>query len=128
MPASSTTLPRTVLVKQPSHVVEFLIDASILGELEPEVCSLVSGRDDSADILSKLSASGLFVYMTSSGGYRFHNLLKDHLQRLCRKDLARWVDANRKAADYYWETGEGLQAVDHLIAAGTGRLQRKGYR
>ncbi|MFA7634967.1 MAG: BTAD domain-containing putative transcriptional regulator [Bacillota bacterium] len=119
-------LAQEVLVKQPSHVVEFLIDASILGELEPEVCSLVSGRDDSADILSKLSASGLFVYMTSSGGYRFHNLLKDHLQRLCRKDLARWVDANRKAADYYWETGEGLQAVDHLIAAGDWEVAAEG--
>jgi len=76
--------------------------------------------------LSKLSASGLFVYMTSSGGYRFHNLLKDHLQRLCRKDLARWVDANRKAADYYWETGEGLQAVDHLIAAGDWEVAAEG--
>jgi len=122
-PAASLTsvfdyLAQEVLVKQAPYVVEFLIDVSVLDELDPAICNHVSGRDDSDSILAGLSSSGLFVYSTRTGAYRFHNLLREHLRRICRKDPGRWAAANQRAADYYGERGQSLQAVDCLLAAG----------
>ncbi|MDI7246175.1 MAG: BTAD domain-containing putative transcriptional regulator [Bacillota bacterium] len=111
-------LAAEVLQKQDDHIKEFLCTVSLLEELEPEACNHISGRDDSVEILERLSESGLFVYSTGGGTYRFHHLLREFLRRLYRKDALRWAAANAKAAQFYAGCRRYTLAVAHLIAAG----------
>lgn len=111
-------LAAEVLFKQEDHVQEFLSTVSLLDELDPEACDYVSGRSDSRGILEQLATSGLFVYTTACGTYRLHYLLREFLRRICRKDAARWIAGNSKAARFFADNGQHSLAVSHLMAAG----------
>lgn len=111
-------LAQEVLLKQRESVASFLIDVSVLDELDAAACAAVSGRDDTAALLAELSVGGVFLYSTGPGSYRFHNLIKVFLRRLCRRDPDRWVIANRRAAMFYADGGHSIRTVDHLLEAG----------
>lgn len=112
-------LVQEVLLKQKESVGAFLIDVSVLDELDAAACAAVSGNDhaEAASLLSELSVGGVFLYSTGSGTYRFHNLIKAFLRRLCRRDFDRWALANRRAASFYADRGDAVRAVDHLLEA-----------
>src|SRR5258707_5875207 len=50
-----------VLEQQPSEVTWFMLDTSILGELTPDACAAVTGRQDTATMLRSIDASSLFL-------------------------------------------------------------------
>lgn len=111
-------LAQEVLLKQREPVASFLIDVSVLDELDAAACAAVSGRDDTAALLAELSVGGVFLYSTGAGSYRFHNLIKAFLRRLCRRDAERWVIGHRRAAMFYADRGHSVRTVDHLLEAG----------
>lgn len=111
-------LAAEVLAKQDDDVKEFLMDAAVLEELVPDACDHISDRKDSARIIERLEADGLFVYAAGAGTYRFHHLFREFLRGLARRDRERWQNGNRKAAQFYLSSGRPSLAVGHFLAAG----------
>jgi ATP/maltotriose-dependent transcriptional regulator MalT len=110
-----------VLDRLPADHREFVRVCSILDVVEPDICDAISGRDDSAEILTGLASDGLFVTKVEHGAerYRFHPLLGELLRtELWQSDPGRAAEAHRRAADWLIAHDRGVEGVEHLVAAG----------
>ena len=61
-------LTSEVLDAQPSEVQEFLLRTSVLHELTPRLCALVTGSDDGGELLARVSREELFVVPLGDDG------------------------------------------------------------
>ena len=107
-----------------SHV-RFLLDSSILEELQPADCDAILERSNSARELESLADADLFVESLDAHGdaYRVHGLFREALlDRLRNSDPKRADGLNRRAAEHYMQRGEIESAVRHALAAGEGKL------
>ena len=114
-------LTSEVLDAQPADVQEFLLRTSVLLELTPRLCALVTGRGDGGERLALVARDQLFVVPLGDDGcqYRYHHLFAEMLQVELEKRHPGLPDAlHRKLADWYAEEGLPDQAVHHLLAAG----------
>ncbi|MGI8794543.1 MAG: AAA family ATPase, partial [Acidimicrobiales bacterium] len=73
-------LAANVVDQLPSDLREFLVATSVLGRLTPELCDAVTGRGDSAKVLAELEQARLFTHSTGSGAFRYHEVLRSHLE------------------------------------------------
>jgi LuxR family transcriptional regulator, maltose regulon positive regulatory protein len=113
-------LTSEVLDAQPLEIQEFLLRTSVLQELTPKLCALVTGSDDGGELLARVAREGLFVVPLGGDGchYRYHHLfaemLQDELERR-HPGLPRELHSGVAA----WYRGEGLPdpTVHHLLAA-----------
>lgn len=106
----------------PADERAFLLQTSILAELNPALCAAVTSRDDSADILARLSRANLFLVTLNncSGQYRYQNFFGDVLAHRLRQ-TASLEETNRlhaAAGRWYYQQNRLLQAVPHALAAG----------
>jgi LuxR family transcriptional regulator, maltose regulon positive regulatory protein len=97
---------------------DFLLRTSVLGRFTPELCDAVLGREDSAEVLSELARSNMFLVALDADGewYRYHHLFGELLRlELGPQDAP--VLRRRAAA---WCRAEGLveDAIEHAAAAG----------
>jgi LuxR family maltose regulon positive regulatory protein len=113
-------LTHEVLDHQPRHLVQFLLDTSVLDQLEPEACAFVSTRDDAAAILQDIGRRQLFVTPVDGEASvlcydaLFRELLEDALRR---SDPERHRTLHRRAAAWYEQHGEP-SAFEHWLEAG----------
>ena len=120
-PTVSDYLLGEVLERQPADVQDFLLQTSILGELDPPLCDAVTDRTDSHRLLRSLAAQNLFVVPvdTTRRSFRYHHLFAELLQsELQARDRAAWPEAHRRAASWYAGAGRPSDALDCLFAAG----------
>ncbi|MGI9614699.1 MAG: LuxR C-terminal-related transcriptional regulator [Acidimicrobiales bacterium] len=99
----------------------FLIETSILTRLSGELCDAVTGRQGSADTLSRLAYANAFVTPLDREGhwYRYHHLFQDLVaaeRRRTRLDGER--DLHRRAFDWLRNDGQIAEAIPHALAAG----------
>jgi LuxR family transcriptional regulator, maltose regulon positive regulatory protein len=103
-----------VLARQPELLRTFLLDCALLEQLHPALCTAVTGRADSADLLEEAERRGLFIEPVTPHGdwYRLHALFREQLlARLRRRrGLPELQSAARRAADW-------LAAHDAIISA-----------
>jgi LuxR family maltose regulon positive regulatory protein len=114
-------LVEEVLDRQSEHRRDFLAAVAVLHTLEPEICDAVSGRSDSASVLRTVAADGIFVTPVGQGAdeYRFHPLLAELLRHeQVRRDPDAARRHHRRAAGWLVEHGRGIEAIEHLLAAG----------
>ncbi len=108
-----------VLAHQPEELRTFLLETSVLNELNPALCQQLTGRTDAAALLAELYRRNLFLTLAGEAGgaiYRYHALFADFLQReLKRNDADRWRALHRLAAGVEKTPG---RAIAHLLAAG----------
>ena len=114
-------LTSEVLDAQPDDVQEFLLRTSVLQELTPRLCALVTGSDDGGDLLARVAREELFVVPLGDDGchYRYHHLFAEMLRgELERRHPGLAEELHRSVAAWY--EGEDLPdaAVHHLLAAG----------
>jgi LuxR family maltose regulon positive regulatory protein len=110
-----------VLDRQPAATVDFLLETSVLRELDADICQALTGRIDAGALLRHIEASNLFLVTVDRAGcrYRYHHLFAQLLRnRLRAKDPSRELSLNRIAADWFTERGQLPEAVDHLVRAG----------
>lgn len=112
-------LAEEVLHRQPAELQQFLLQTSVLDQLSADLCNAITGRDDSADVLTTLDDANLFVVRLdqSRNWYRYHHLFGEFLSsRFRRDDPDGWQQAHLRAAETY--TGLRLyhQAIDHTLA------------
>jgi DNA-binding SARP family transcriptional activator len=114
-------LAEVVLGRQPRELKSFLEDTSVLERFTPDLAAIVSGRSDARRFIAQLLASHLFTVSLGGDGdwYRYHHLLRAHLQRrLADSGEARLVELHRRAGRGWLVAGDPSEAVRHFLAAG----------
>ncbi len=110
-----------MLERQPSEVQSMLLRTSIVDRLNGEFADLLSGGAGSERTLLELEEANAFVVSLDAQRtwFRYHHLLADFLRLELRRRLAAEVpDLHRRAARWFADHGEVVEAVRHLLAAG----------
>ncbi len=113
-------LEHEMLLRQPSEVVKFLLQTSVLDTFTAGLGQAVSGRPDAGEILESLADRCLFVYRVDAGErkYRYHRLLADLLtSRLQREDPSLRLHAHLSAATWLERRGDLRSAAYHFAQA-----------
>ncbi|MBI5443335.1 MAG: hypothetical protein HY900_19235, partial [Deltaproteobacteria bacterium] len=114
-------LAEQVLSQQPDEVRDFLLKTSILDRLSGPLCDALTGRTDGYEMLAYLERANLFLAPLDDERcwYRYHNLFAQFLcSRLERHDRGQIATLHRSAAEWFSESGELVEAVEHALAAG----------
>src|SRR5262249_38090887 len=117
-------LSEEVLARQPSEVVDFLLETSVLDRLSGPLCDAVTGRCGSQAVLEGLERASLFVVPLDEerGWWRYHHLFAGLLRARLACDQPGGVPGLRGAA-VAWHEAQGLAdgAIRHALAAGEAR-------
>jgi LuxR family maltose regulon positive regulatory protein len=123
-------LVEEVLAHQSRQVQDFLLQTSILENLNASLCDSVTGREDcpsyrelqtSQAILENLERANLFLIPLDDGRlwYRYHHLFADLLRARLRQDHSISLPAlHTRAADWYEKNQRLPEAVNHTLEAG----------
>jgi LuxR family maltose regulon positive regulatory protein len=110
-----------MLERQPSEVQSMLLRTSLVDRINGELADLLAGRSGSEQMLLELEEANAFVVSLDAqrSWFRYHQLLADFLRLELRRTLAHEVpDLNRRAAQWFADRGEVVEAVRHTLAAG----------
>jgi LuxR family maltose regulon positive regulatory protein len=111
-------LAAEVLDHEPEDVRRFLLDSSVLDELDPPITAAVTGREDAEGMLADLRRRhALLVLLVdpATSTYRYHDLFRSFLRRhLQHRSPARLAQLHVAAAT---ATRVPAQRVEHLLAA-----------
>lgn len=109
-----------IVNRQPPEIREFLLRTSILDRLTGPLCDVITGRDDSQEILEDLERKNLFVVPLDDNRhwYRYHRLFSDLLQAQMTKERPDLIGELHSRASQWFE-GEGLtvEAVNHAMVS-----------
>ena len=117
-------LTSEVLQGQPPDIRDFLLTTSVLSELTPGLCRLVSGRDDAGALLALIAGRELFVVPLGDEvhRYRYHHLFAEMLEaELEATHPGECARLHLAAAGWYAEHDDADSQVRHLLAAGETR-------
>jgi LuxR family maltose regulon positive regulatory protein len=110
-----------MLERQPSEVQSMLLRTSLVDRVNGELADLLAGRSGSEQMLLGLEDANAFVVSLDAQRtwFRYHQLLADFLRLEVRRMLADEVaDLHRRAARWFADHGEVVDAVRHMLAAG----------
>ena len=110
-----------MLERQPSEVQSMLLRTSLVDRLNGELADLLAGRSGSERMLLELEDANAFVVSLDPQRtwFRYHHLLADFLRLELRRRSADEVpDLHRRAARWFADHGEAVEAVRHMLAAG----------
>ena len=110
-----------MLEGQPSEVQRMLLRTSLVDRINGELADLLAGRSGSEQLLLALEDANAFVASLDAQRtwFRYHHLLADFLRLELRRTLADEVpDLHRRAARWFADHGDIVEAVRHTQAAG----------
>jgi LuxR family maltose regulon positive regulatory protein len=110
-----------MLDRQPGEVRDLLLRTCLLDRVNGELADLLTGRPGSERILLDLEDANAFVVSLDPGRtwFRYHHLFGDMLRLELRRTLPEEMPAlHRRAAGWFGEHGEVLDAIRHTQAAG----------
>src|SRR5450631_3623809 len=110
-----------MLERQPSEVQSTLLRTSLVDRLNGEFADVLAGRAGSERTLLELEDANAFVVSLDAQRtwFRYHHLLADFLRLELRRRMADEVpDLHRRAARWFADHGEAVEAVRHMLAAG----------
>src|SRR5882757_7340222 len=110
-----------MLERQPSEVQRMLLRTSLVDRMNGELADLLVGRPGSERMLLALEEANAFVVSLDAQRtwFRCHQLLADFLRLELRRTLADEVpDLHRRAARWFADRGDVVEAVRHTVAAG----------
>jgi ATP/maltotriose-dependent transcriptional regulator MalT/DNA-binding SARP family transcriptional activator len=97
----------------------FLLETSILDDLEAGLCAEIAGLGEAAEILRSFAARGFFITRRSELAYGAHRLFRDFLRAELARSLPEDVTRlQRAAADAYRRRGDYVSALRHRLLAG----------
>jgi LuxR family maltose regulon positive regulatory protein len=109
-----------VLDQQPPEVAEFMLDTSVLDELTADACTAITGRHDTAALLRRVDAAGLFLVVLDDErtSFRCHHLARRLLRAELRaRDRAHEQMVQLRAAEWFESTGDVRRAARSFLAA-----------
>ncbi|HYB28806.1 MAG TPA: LuxR C-terminal-related transcriptional regulator [Solirubrobacteraceae bacterium] len=110
-----------MLERQPTEVQSMLLRTSLVDRVNGELADLLTGRSGSEQLLLELEDANAFVVSLDAQRtwFRYHQLLADFLRLELRRTLAEELgDLHRRAAQWFADHGEVVDAVRHTLAAG----------
>ena len=110
-----------MLERQPSEVQSMLMRTSVVDRMNGELADLLAGRPGSEKLLLELEDANAFVVSLDAERtwFRYHQLLADFLRLELRRRFADEVpDLHRRAAQWFADHGDVVEAVRHRLAAG----------
>jgi LuxR family maltose regulon positive regulatory protein len=110
-----------MLERQPSEVQSMLLRTSLVDRVNGELADVLAGRSGSEQMLLELEEANAFVVSLDARRtwFRYHQLLADFLRLELRRTLADEVgDLHRRAAQWFADRGEVVEAVRHMLEAG----------
>ncbi len=110
-----------MLDRQPSEVQSMLLRTSLVDRINGELADLLAGRAGCEQVLLELEDANAFVVSLDPQRteFRYHQLLADFLRLELRRTLADEVpDLHRRAARWFADHGDVVEAVRHTLAAG----------
>lgn len=90
-------LARNVLAELPDELRRFLVDTCVLVRLTGDLCDELLDRRGSALLLEELARRQLFTVVVdeSEGSYRYHEVLRSHLDRMLVEEVGE-AEARRR--------------------------------
>jgi LuxR family maltose regulon positive regulatory protein len=110
-----------MLEHQPSEVQRMLLRTSLVERMNGELADLLAGRAGAEQMLLALEEANAFVVSLDAQRtwFRYHQLLADFLRLELRRTSADEVpDLHRRAARWFADRGDVVEAVRHMVAAG----------
>ena len=110
-----------MLDRQPGDVEDLLLRTCLLDRVNGELADLLTGRPGSERILLELEDANAFVLSLDPERtwFRYHHLFGDLLRLELRRTLPDQVPAlHRRAAGWFSEHGQAVDAIRHTQAAG----------
>jgi LuxR family maltose regulon positive regulatory protein len=110
-----------MLERQPSEVRSMLLRTSLVDRVNGDLADLLADRAGSEQMLLELEEANAFVVSLDAHRtwFRYHQLLADFLRLELRRTLADEVpELHRRAARWFADHGEVVEAVRHTLAAG----------
>jgi LuxR family maltose regulon positive regulatory protein len=114
-----------VFSTQPADVQEFLLGTSVLKQLNPELCSHVTGNEQAPDLLHDLEHKNLFLIPLDDElrWYRYHPLFAQMLLGRLESSRALSVpDLHKRACEWYAANGYLDEAFQHALSSGDFRF------
>jgi len=103
----------------PEELYNFLLQTSVLNQMNYELCNAVTGQATGQQQLEQLEQLQLFIIPLDNQRhwYRYHHLLSEFLQSmLARTAPELWVEANVRAAQWLENNLFIVDAVEHYLA------------
>lgn len=113
-------LVEQVLAQQSETTQQFLLETSILGRLNADLCDALVERADSALVLEQLERANLFLISLDDAQewFRYHHLFADVLRyRLIKYHGARVPELHRRASEWHEHHGLTGEAIQHALEA-----------
>jgi LuxR family transcriptional regulator, maltose regulon positive regulatory protein len=114
-----------MLERQPSHVQAVLLATSILDRVNGELADLLSETTGSDRIFLGLEEVNAFVVSVDSERtwFRYHHLFRELLRLELRRTLPASIpELHRRAAGWFADHGQAIDAIRHRQAAGDWEL------
>ncbi|MFK0089616.1 LuxR C-terminal-related transcriptional regulator [Pseudomonas sp. NPDC090755] len=114
-------LAEDILARQSEDCRLFLMDTSILEQLNAPLCDAVTGRNDSQAMIEHLERSNLFIFPLDNEHqcFRYHSLFASYLKdALNRQFPGRAVSLHHAAAQWHFSADRPIPAIEHLLQAG----------
>ncbi len=108
-----------VLLHQPDHVRNFLLQTAILDQLSGPLCEAVTGQPDGKGMLATLARSNMFIVPLDDERqwYRYHHLFADVLYaRLLDEQSSQVATLHQRAGAWYAQNGLLAEAIHHALA------------
>lgn len=116
-----------VLGALPAEIADFVLDASVCGELTPEVAAAVTQRPDAAELLETCVRLGLFLDRFEGRHgvvYRWHASFARQCAEILALDPARAAACHRRAAAMR-EASDPTASIAHSLRAGDSGAARE---
>ena len=113
-------LVEEVLQRQPDQVSNFLVQTSILDQLNGSLCDAVTGKDGGQEMLERLERGNLFVIPLDDDRqwYRYHHLFAEVLQAYARGvEPDEVATLHLRASEWFENNNLPADAIYHAFAA-----------
>ncbi len=109
-------LAEEVMDHQPEELQRFLLETSILSELTPRICRIVTGNSKAGKLLEMACRRNLFLLpLENKIAYRYHDLFAEFLQhQLAEKYPAQIRELHHRAAE---AVADPTEKIRHYLAA-----------
>lgn len=113
-------LTSEVYERQPADIRRFLLETSILNNLEPELCDRLTNLPNSKQLLQHIERQNLFTQCINQreSWYRYHHLFREFLQaKLLEESPEQFVRLHCKAAAIFEQEQQWNEAIIHFLTA-----------